>query len=404
MSKSHQSPKHPPHMGVHLNPARFERLGLADVASKALAGERLSLEDGERLFACPDPTAVGALAHGVRTRLHGHKTFFVVNRHLNYTNICVNGCLFCAYRRERGEDGAFALSLAEAEAKVLATPEDTAEIHVVGGCHPSLPLSFFEELLASVKRLRPKAVLKCFTAVEIAHFAKLEALSLREVLARLKAAGLAMLPGGGAEIFDPEVRGRICPHKLTAAQWLDIHRLAHSMDIRTNCTMLFGHLETRRQRLEHLHALRSLQDESGGFTCFIPLPFQTENSRLTGITPVTGLEELKTIAISRLMLDNIRHIKSYWVMLGVKQAQAALHFGADDLDGTVVEEKIGHMAGAQSEAALTRAELKAMIQACGFTPVERDSLFNELTEPISPASLSALQVPGPAPKEAPCTR
>ncbi|WP_027368028.1 aminofutalosine synthase MqnE [Desulfocurvibacter africanus] len=374
--------------------ARYDRLGLADVAARVLGGERLSIEDGERLFACPDVTALGALAHHARTRLHGDKTYFVVNRHLNYTNICVNGCLFCAYRRERGEDGAFALSLEEAEAKVRATPEDTAEIHVVGGCHPSLPLAFFEELLARVKRLRPKALLKCFTAVEIAHFARLESITPREVLARLKNVGLVMMPGGGAEIFDPEVRTRICPHKLTAEEWLDIHRLAHSMGLRTNCTMLFGHLETRRHRMEHLDALRRLQDETGGFTCFIPLPFQTENSRLTGITPLTGLEELRTIAVSRLMLDNIRHIKAYWVMLGVKQAQAALYYGADDLDGTVVEEKIGHMAGAKSEAALTKTELMAMIRHCGFTPVERDSLFNELSEP------SALL--GPASQEAAC--
>ncbi|MEG6552428.1 CofH family radical SAM protein, partial [Desulfocurvibacter africanus] len=291
-------------------------------------------------------------------------------------------------------DGAFALSLEEAEAKVRATPEDTAEIHVVGGCHPSLPLAFFEELLARVKRLRPKALLKCFTAVEIAHFARLESITPREVLARLKNVGLVMMPGGGAEIFDPEVRTRICPHKLTAEEWLDIHRLAHSMGLRTNCTMLFGHLETRRHRMEHLDALRRLQDETGGFTCFIPLPFQTENSRLTGITPLTGLEELRTIAVSRLMLDNIRHIKAYWVMLGVKQAQAALYYGADDLDGTVVEEKIGHMAGAKSEAALTKTELMAMIRHCGFTPVERDSLFNELSEPSAPL--------GPASQEAAC--
>ncbi|EGJ50058.1 aminofutalosine synthase MqnE [Desulfocurvibacter africanus] len=374
--------------------ARYDRLGLADVAARVLGGERLSIEDGERLFACPDVTALGALAHHARTRLHGDKTYFVVNRHLNYTNICVNGCLFCAYRRERGEDGAFALSLEEAEAKVRATPEDTAEIHVVGGCHPSLPLAFFEELLARVKRLRPKALLKCFTAVEIAHFARLESITPREVLARLKNVGLVMMPGGGAEIFDPEVRTRICPHKLTAEEWLDIHRLAHSMGLRTNCTMLFGHLETRRHRMEHLDALRRLQDETGGFTCFIPLPFQTENSRLTGITPLTGLEELRTIAVSRLMLDNIRHIKAYWVMLGVKQAQAALYYGADDLDGTVVEEKIGHMAGAKSEAALTKTELMAMIRHCGFTPVERDSLFNELSEPSAPL--------GPASQEAAC--
>lgn len=377
--------------------ARYEHLGLADVAARVLGSERLSIEDGERLFACPDVTALGALAHVARTRLHGDKTYFVVNRHLNYTNVCVNGCLFCAYRRERGEDGAFALSLEEGEAKVRATPEDTAEIHIVGGCHPNLPLAFFEELLARVKRLRPKAVLKCFTAVEIAHFARLESSTPREVLARLKNAGLAMLPGGGAEIFNPEVRTRICPHKLNAQEWLDIHRLAHSMGLRTNCTMLFGHLETHRHRLEHLDALRRLQDETGGFTCFIPLPFQTENSRLTGIVPLTGLEELRTIAVSRLMLDNIRHIKAYWVMLGVKQAQAALYYGADDLDGTVVEEKIGHMAGAKSEAALTKAELTAMIRHCGFAPVERDSLFNELSEPFEQTDPRGL-----TPEEATC--
>lgn len=369
-----------------LNIERYQGLGLADVAERVLVGQRLSIDDGLRLFACPDVTAVGALAHFARVRLHGLDTHFVVNRHLNYSNVCVNRCRFCAFRRDEGQHGAFTFSMDELLAKLDELPGTAGEIHIVGSCHPELPLSFFEELLRRVAQARPLACIKAFTAVEIEHLARLEGIPPRAALARLQAAGLCMLAGGGAEIFSPEVRARICPEKLPAAQWLDIHRQAHSLGIQTNCTMLFGVGEEYRHRLEHLDMLRRLQDETGGLVCCIPLPFQAKANELAscagqggesspGLTGPTGLDELKTTAVIRLMLDNIPHIKAYWVMLGVLQAQAALYFGADDLDGTVVEEKIGHMAGAQSEQALSRAELRAMISACGLHPVERDGLF-----------------------------
>ncbi|MFH1914988.1 MAG: aminofutalosine synthase MqnE [Pseudomonadota bacterium] len=356
----------------------YENMGLAGIRAKVENGERLSFDDGMHLFDCPEPLAVGALAQLVRTRLHGRKAFFVVNRHINYTNICVNGCVFCAYQREENQPGGFVLSPAEVLARIDASPLPPREIHIVGGCHPALGLDYFETLLRAVRQRLPEAVLKCFTAVEIAHFATLENMTTREVLERLQDAGLGMLPGGGAEIFAPAVRQRICPRKSTAEEWLAVHEEAHALGIKTNCTMLFGHVESRADRVDHLIRLRESQDRSHGYTCFIPLPFLTENSQLTIEKPLTGLEELRTIAISRLMLDNIPHIKAYWVMLGVKQAQAALKFGADDFDGTVVEEKIGHEAGATSEQGLTRAELEAMIQGCGCTPIERDAYFNEV--------------------------
>jgi menaquinone biosynthesis protein, SCO4550 family/putative menaquinone biosynthesis protein, SCO4494 family len=369
---------------------RFADLGLLDIARKVEAGQRLSIDDGRRLYACPDVTAVGALAHYRRFRLHGGKTFYVVNRHINYTNVCINGCAFCAYHREKGEEGGFELSIEQAVERLRSAPLPPREVHIVGGCHPDLRLAFFVDLLQSVQRALPQATLKCFTAVEIAHFAQLEGISTREVLQTLKNAGLAMMPGGGAEIFEPKVRRRICPKKSTAEEWLRIHGEAHELGLITNCTMLFGHLESIDDRLDHLDRLRTLQDESlakgsVGFSCFVPLSFQTENSAIKVERPLTGVDELKTIAVSRLMLDNIEHIKSYWVMLTVKQAQAALFFGADDLDGTVVEEKIGHMAGATSAQGQTKSQLEAMIRGMGLTPVERDAHYNPVEAPKAEA-------------------
>ncbi|WP_029898233.1 aminofutalosine synthase MqnE, partial [Desulfohalovibrio reitneri] len=355
---------------------RCRALDLGQAVDKVEAGERLSLEDGERLFACPDVTAVGALAHQARTRLHGDRVHYVLNRHINYTNVCVNGCLFCAYSRKAGQKGAFELSIEDMRAKALLPGGRVpAEIHVVGGCHPDLPLSFFEDALRSLSEVAPGSELKCFTAVEIAHFAKLEGIDTREVLSRLKDAGLAMLPGGGAEIFDPEIRAGICPEKLGADDWLRIHGEAHELGLKTNCTMLYGHKETTAHRLDHLDRLRRQQDATGGFLCFIPLSFQARNNPLGVKHGPTGVEDLRTLAVSRLLLDNIPHVKAYWVMLGVKLAQTALYFGADDLDGTVVEEKIGHMAGAESEDALSVDELEAMIRGAGFTPARRGALF-----------------------------
>ena len=366
--------------------AYYAALGLSSILDKVLSGERLSHDDGLALFACPDLTAVGALAAEVRFRLHGDAAYYVVNRQVNYTNVCVNGCLFCAFRRDHAdEDGAFQLSKEDILARLEAAQGGTLrldEMHMVGGCHPRLGLAWFEDVLRTVADRWPDLPLKAFTPVEIAHFAALEGVSTLEVLQRLKACGLRMMPGGGAEIFDKDLRARICPHKADAEAWLRISGEAHSLGIVTNCTMLFGHLETPAMRVEHLLRLRAQQDASAGFTCFIPLPFLTENSRLElpeeRSGPVRGLDQLRTVAVSRLLLDNIPHIKAYWIMLGPKLAQTALWYGADDLDGTIVEERIGHMAGAASAQGMTIGELEAMIRASGFRPVRRNAVFEAM--------------------------
>lgn len=369
-----------------LDSAYYARLGLESIHDKVLAGERLSPEDGLALFTCPDITAVGALAHHVRTRMHGDKTFYVVNRHINYTNVCVNGCTFCAFRRDTADQpGAFSLSredIMERLESAMAAALRLDELHIVGGCHPDRPLAWFEDILGAVRQRWPDLMVKAFTAVEIAHFAQLEGISTLEVLQRLKNVGLVMMPGGGAEIFDTEVRQKICPHKADAETWLRVSGEAHGLGIRTNATMLYGHLETYEHRVDHLCRLREQQDKSGGFTCYIALPFQTENSLLKlpeeALGPQRGLDQLRTIAVSRLLLDNIPHLKAYWVMMGAKMAQTALYYGADDLDGTIVEEHIGHMAGAASSQAMTITELEHMIRASGFTPVRRNALFGQV--------------------------
>ncbi len=357
----------------------YEKLGMGSICEKVLEGQRLDMEDGERLFACPDVVAVGSLAHHVRTRLHGNAAYYVINQHINYSNICVNGCRFCAFHRKKGQKGAFQLTETDVLDKLKEREHDPiTEVHIVGGCHPDLPLSYFETILREVKKFRPKAFIKAFTAVEIAHFAKNEGISTREVLLRLKSAGLDMLPGGGAEVFSPRVRTLLCPEKLSGEGWLNVSREAHRLGIKSNATMLYGHIETVRERLEHLVALRELQDETQGFVCFIPLSFQTANNQVQGVSGCTGVEDLKTMAVSRLMLDNVPHMKAYWVMLTVKLAQVALYFGADDFDGTIIEEKIGHMAGADSDQALTRGELEQIIREGGFEPVERNCFFERV--------------------------
>jgi aminodeoxyfutalosine synthase len=361
----------------------FDDVGIGSIHRKISAGQRLTLADGEQLFACPDVLAVGALAHMVRRQRHGKITYYVVNQHLNYSNICINGCRFCAFGKPLGDPQTFQFSLEDVRRKVSERLDDSiTEIHMVGGCHPSLPLQYYEELLQEIKRLRPGTWVKAFTAVEIAHMAKLENLSTDVVLRRLKAAGLDMLPGGGAEIFSPRVRSLLCPEKLSGGEWLAVMREAHEMGLRSNATMLYGHVESTRERLEHLIALRRLQDDTGGFVCFIPLPFQSGKTAIVPRTASTAVDDLKTMAVSRLMLDNFPHVKAYWIMLTLKLAQVALHFGADDLDGTVIEEKIGHMAGASSEPFLTRDELEHAIRSAGFDPVERNCFF----EPVGAAS------------------
>jgi len=357
--------------------AYFESLGLDGVLDKVLSGARVSVEEGQALYACPDPHAVAALAAVARKRLHGDRVHYVVNRHINPTNICVNRCRFCAYRRDEGQEGAYVLTQDQAMAK-LAQAGHVDEVHIVGGCHPTLGLDYYVDLAARVRREYPHASIKALTAVEVDHLARLAGVDTREVLARLKNAGVDMLPGGGAEIFAEAPRRTLCPEKIGGSRWLEVMAQAHAAGLRSNATMLFGHLETVTHRLEHMDALRRQQDATGGFVCFILLPYLPGNNPL-GVEAKgpSAMDVLRTVAVSRLMMDNIPHIKAYWVMLGLKLSQLCLSWGADDLDGTVVEERIGHDAGSQSAQALTIAELEDSIRQAGFTPVRRDGLFRE---------------------------
>ena len=352
-------------------------LGLERVLDKVLAGDRLSLSEGQAIYDCPDPHVPAAMARHARKRLHGDRVHYVVNRHVNPTNICVNRCRFCAYRRDEGQEGAYVLSPEEALAKLRAAgPVD--EVHIVGGCHPTLGLDYYADLAARVRAAYPLASIKALTAVEVDHLAKLEGASVRQVLLRLKSAGVDMLPGGGAEIFAEGPRKTLCPEKIGGDAWLSVMAEAHQAGLRSNATMLFGHLETTAHRLEHMDALRRQQDATGGFVCFIPLPYLPGNNPLgEEARGPSAMDVLRTMAVARLMLDNIPHIKAYWVMLGLKLSQLCLSYGADDLDGTVVEEKIGHEAGSSSAQALTTQELEEAIRSSGFTPVRRDGLFRE---------------------------
>jgi aminodeoxyfutalosine synthase len=354
---------------------------LDEIARKVDAGERLSFEDGVRLYHERDLNALGALANRARERRHGDRTYFNVNMHLNATNVCVADCKFCSFARlEEGMPGAYTMSLDEALAKVAARPDDLTEVHIVNGLHPGLPFSYYTDLLRGIRALRPKLHLKAFTAVEIHWFAEHYQMTVDEVLRALVEAGLGSLPGGGAEIFAERVRRKICRDKVDADGWLRIHGQAHALGLRSNCTMLYGHVETVEERVDHLLRLRALEDELPGFQTFIPLAFHNENNALAGLPGPTAVEDLRVFAVSRLLLDNIPHVKAYWAMLGVKTAQTALWFGADDLDGTVEEEKIYKMAGSRAPDALSRAELVRLIRAAGRIPVERDTLYNVVAE------------------------
>ncbi|MCX7013724.1 MAG: aminofutalosine synthase MqnE [Candidatus Sumerlaeota bacterium] len=357
---------------------------LAPIRDKVLAGERLLHAEGLVLSQTPDLFGLGALANHVRERRNGDKAFFNINRHINYSNVCVAGCEFCAFSRRPGEDGGWTHTLDEIFRKAAEEcPPGCAELHVVGGLHPDLPFQYYLDMLAGLRARFPHLHLKAFSAVEIDHLARLSGLGVRDTIRRLKESGLGSLPGGGAEIFSEPLRQRICGHKADARAWLEVHRIAHEEELKSNATMLYGHLESWDERIDHLERLRALQDQTGGFQAFIPLPFQTENLRIQGLKGPSGLTDLRVMAVSRLLLDNFPHIKAYWVMLGLKTAQVALWFGADDLDGTVVEEAIGHMAGASTPQALTLADLERLIVEAGRRPVLRDTLYNEISRSSS---------------------
>ena len=353
---------------------------LRPIADKVLAGERLSADDALALYASSDILAVGWMANHVRERMHGHKTFFNVNRHINHTNVCVAYCRLCAFGRKKDAPGAYTMALDEAfQTAASGYSEAVTEFHIVGGLHPDLPWQYYLDLIKGLKERFPQVHLKAFTMVEVAFLAKRAKLSIRETLVALKDAGVDSLPGGGAEIFNERVRHIICDHKIDGSQWLETARIAHELGLKSNATMLYGHIENDEDRVDHLIKLRTLQDETGGFQTFIPLAFHPDNTPLSHLPWTTGFTDIKQIAVSRLVLDNFAHIKAYWQMLTPKIAQISLRFGADDLDGTVIEEKIYHDAGAETPQGMRRQELMRLITEAGREPVERDTLYRAVT-------------------------
>jgi aminodeoxyfutalosine synthase len=365
------------------------------IADKVARGARLDFDDGVFLFRHPDWPAVGRLAHAERTRRHADLAYFNRNMRIEVTNVCVASCLFCSFAKlKEGDPGAHTMRLEEAWRELEVRMDDPpSEIHIVNGLHPDLPFSYYEELLRGFRRIKPDITLKCFTAVEIHFFAELYGMSYREVLTRLREAGLDSLPGGGAEIFHPDVRTRIAHDKATAEQYLEVHDVAHGMGMKTNVTMLYGHIETFEHRVDHLLRVREQQDKTGGFQAFIPLAFHPEGNSMRNLPGPTGVDDLRTIAVSRLLLDNVDHIKAYWVSSTPKVAQIALSFGADDVDGTIVHETIYHAAGSQSPQGLSYEMLVRLIREAGFVPVERDTHYRVI-EQLPRASLpeNALKV------------
>jgi aminodeoxyfutalosine synthase len=358
--------------------SRLDSLGLSDIREKLDAGGRLTFDDGVRLFACPDLHAVGLLANRERERRHGGRTYYNFNLRLEATNVCAASCLFCSFARLRPADPqAYTMTLDQVFDKLRSRAhQPLTEIHVVNGLHPDLPFSYYLDLLRGLKAIRPGIHLKCFTAVEIAFFADLYGMSDETVLRELMAAGLDSLPGGGAEIFAPRVRRKIAHDKADADRYLSVHRIAHGLGIRSNVTMLYGHIETDEERVDHMLRARALQDETGGFQAFIPLAFHPDNNQMRKLPAPAATDTLRVHAVARLLLDNIPHVKAFWIAAGIEVAQMALWYGADDLDGTVQEEHIYHMAGSRTPEAMTTAEIRRLIAAAGREPFERDTLYN----------------------------
>ena len=357
-------------------PVSIEDPRLKPILEKVEAGARLSYEDGVALYRTSDILALGYMANLVRERLHGSTTYFNVNRHINPTDVCVASCRLCAFGKRAKDPKAYTMSLDQVwHVAGEGWTEAVTEFHIVGGLHPELTLDWYCEMLRGLKARFPQVHLKAFTMVEIGYLAQRTKISVREVLERLRDAGMDSLPGGGAEIFCDRVRRIICDHKITGEEWLETARTAHRLGLHSNCTMLYGHIETEEDRVDHLVKLRALQDETQGFVTFIPLAFHPDNTPLEHIPKTTGFLDIKSIAVARLMLDNIAHIKAYWIMMTPAIAQIALRFGADDIDGTVVEEKIYHDAGATTSQSLRRADLLRLIRKAGREPVERDTLY-----------------------------
>jgi aminodeoxyfutalosine synthase len=362
---------------------------LKPIAEKVLAGERLSMEDGIALYRSPDLLAVGWLANHVREKRHGNITYYNVNRHINPTNVCVAHCKLCAFGRDPNAPGAYTFALEEIYQRAeQGVREGATEFHIVGGLHPDLSFDHYLEMVRGLKQRCPTVHIKAFTMVEVHYFSRIAKLSIEEVLRKMKEAGVDSCPGGGAEIFHPRVRKIICDHKTSGQMWLSTAKKAHEAGLRSNATMLYGHVETEEERVDHLIKLRELQDETHGFVTFIPLAFHPDNTALSHIPKPTGYDDLRNIAVARLLLDNFDHIKAYWIMLSPSMAQIAQRFGANDLDGTVAEEKIYHDAGAKTSEFTPHAELERLIRAAGRVPVERDTQYRPVDRskmpPIQP--------------------
>ena len=357
----------------------LERSELRDVYEKVSSGERISEAEALRLFQTKDLNALGAIADLVRERKVGNRASYLINRYINYSNYCILSCQFCAFARKKRDADGFQHSVEEmVEMARQALPLGITELHIVGGLHPSLPFAYYTGLLRALKQVDSRLQLKCFTAIEILHLAWLARKSVEQTLVELRDAGLDSLTGGGAEIFRPEVRSAIAKGKESAEEYLAVHRAWHTLGGRSTCTMLFGHVETLADRVDHLRQLRALQDETRGFTGFVPLAYQPENNRIPIATAPTGFDSLRTLAVSRIYLDNFDHITAYWVGLGLKLAQIALSYGADDLHGTIIEEKIFHMAGAVSPQSQTEAAMIQAIREAGRIPVQRNTFYETI--------------------------
>lgn len=352
---------------------------LSDIHEKILAGGRLSFEDGVRLYQSNDLATLGYLASIVRRRLNGSRVYYSINLHLNHTNVCTARCLFCAFARRPGEAGDYTFSLEEIQDRVRQAIEKwhINEVHIVGGHNPDLGMDYYLEMIRKIREISSTVYIKALTAAEIQDLAIRSELTPREVLTLLKQAGLDGMPGGAAEIFAERVRRKVCPDKVTAEEWLDIHRTAHVLGLRTNATMLYGHIETEEERVDHVLRLRSLQDETHGFFSFIPLSYNAENTPMGKLGEPGGFADLKVYAVSRLLLDNIPHLKAHWTTIGLKLAQVALSFGVDDLGGTNLNEKIIHDAGAETPIDLSEEELRRLIRDAGYEPCLVDSSYRE---------------------------
>ncbi len=355
----------------------IEQAGFGSILDKVESEERLTAEDGLALYKSSDILALGYLANIVRNRINGDNTYYIYNQHINYSNICTNLCKFCAFGKEKDAEKAYEMSVEDVKEKVRSRlSEPITEIHMVGGIHPDLPFEYYLEILRGIKEVKPDVHIQAFTCVEIAHLAQLAGKPVTETLNTLRDAGLGSIPGGGAEVFSTRIRNLTCADKLPGKDWIDVAKIAHREGLKSNATMLYGHIETMDERIEHLSALRDAQDETNGFLAFIPLSFHPKNTELAHLSRTTGIDDLKNIAVARLFLDNFPHIKAYWVMVGPKIAQIALSFGADDMDGTVKEEIITHMAGAETDQAIGSTTLVKLIEEAGRTAIERDTLYN----------------------------